>query len=242
MSSFPLVPYSNRIGRAAFPWRGERVALTPNFPPEPHAIHGVGWRRRWSIVEQTQASARIVYVHASDSHWPWAFTAEQHVTLGPTSLTFDLSARNDAREPAPLAFGHHPYFDRAGAQLKFDAAAVWLPGEDGLPSERASPFGDFDFHARAPVEGRDIDHVFDGWSGRARIAWDGRPLALDIVTSPSLSRAVVYIPKGGDAFCFEPVAHVSNALNLAGRAAPMPIIEPGEAFSARIAFSAAPTA
>jgi aldose 1-epimerase len=44
MASFPLVPYSNRIGHGRFDWDGHAVGITPNFPPEPHAIHGVGWK------------------------------------------------------------------------------------------------------------------------------------------------------------------------------------------------------
>ena len=40
---FPLVPWCNRIGEAAFVFEGRSYALRRNFPPEPHAIHGEGF-------------------------------------------------------------------------------------------------------------------------------------------------------------------------------------------------------
>src|SRR5579885_2221445 len=43
MASFPLVPYSNRIGGGRFEWDGKARSLARNFPPEPHSIHGVGF-------------------------------------------------------------------------------------------------------------------------------------------------------------------------------------------------------
>ena len=43
MATFPLVPYSNRIGNAAFIWDQKAIRLTRNFPPELHSIHGVGF-------------------------------------------------------------------------------------------------------------------------------------------------------------------------------------------------------
>jgi aldose 1-epimerase len=238
MSSFPLVPYSNRIGDARFTWDDQQVSLAPNFAPEPHAIHGVGWTRAWEIAEQSPTSALLRYRHATDHDWQWAFTAEQRATLTSTSLSLVLRVRNDHDAPVPLAFGHHPYFDSAGARLKFAAANVWMNGEDALPSARLVPVGGFAFDDGAAVAGKVIDHCYSGWTGRARIEWAGRPRALDIVATPNLPAAVVYIPKGGDIFCFEPVPHVNNALNLNRYAAMMPIVAPGDWFAAEIIMRA----
>ena len=48
---FPLFPFSGRISDARFDWNGRAVSLTPNFLPEPHAIHGQSWLDRWQIVD-----------------------------------------------------------------------------------------------------------------------------------------------------------------------------------------------
>jgi len=238
MSSFPLVPYSNRIGEARFNWAGDQVQLAPNFAPEPHAIHGVGWKRAWNVIEQGAAQVTLGYSHAANADWPWAFTAEQTIAVTETALTLTLRARNDHNVPVPLAFGHHPYFDATGARLRFGAEGVWMSGADALPTARVTPTGDFDFRAGAAVEGRAVDHCYTGWAGVARIDWAGRPHALELTATPNLPAAVIYIPTGGDSFCFEPVPHINNALNLNGKEPTIPIIAPGEWFEAKIVMRA----
>jgi aldose 1-epimerase len=53
-----------------------------------------------------------------------------------------------------------------------------------------------------------------------------------------LPSAVVYIRNGADGFCFEPVPHLNNALNLPDWEPAMPIVGPGEKFSASVRFRA----
>ncbi len=241
LSSFPLVPYSNRIANAQFEWEHEPRQLTPNFAPEPHAIHGTGWKRNWQITAQTNEHVTLSYAQGVGADWPWAFTAEQTICLGIASLTLSLRARNDANIAVPLAFGHHPYFDQAGASLQFDAATVWMNGADALPTHEVIPDDIFDFNSAAPVMGRRIDNCYTGWDGKAHIRWDGRPHALTIIASPSLPAAVVYVADDDGAFCFEPVPHINNALHLPAHTPTMPIIEPGAWFEAEISFKAVKT-
>jgi aldose 1-epimerase len=238
LSSFPLVPFSNRIGRAEFGWDGHQYTLAANFAPEPHAVHGVGWQRSWTVGAVDENSVKLSLLHSPDAHWPWPFEATQEISLTETKLTLKLTARNLADMPVPLAFGHHPYFDAAGASFGFKAELVWMTGEDALPTRPVVPSGQFDFSESAPVEGRDVDHCYAGVSGPARIDWAGRAFALEISSSPQLRAAVVYIPKGGDAFCYEPVPHINNALNLPGHAPSMPVIVPGGVFETKISFQA----
>ena len=42
--SYPLVPFSNRVGHATLNWQGTSHPLVQNNAPEPHAIHGVSWQ------------------------------------------------------------------------------------------------------------------------------------------------------------------------------------------------------
>ncbi len=238
LSGFPLVPFSNRIGQGRFEWAGETVALALNLPPEPHTIHGLGWQRPWSVVESGPWSATLALTHGGDALWPWPFEATQRFTLDAESLTIAMSVWNRADRAVPLCIGHHPYFDSDGATLAFAARQVWQTGPDGLPSCAGTPTGQFDFAAGAAVAGRRVDNGYAGLSGAARIGWRGRPMALEIVVEPALAAAVVYIPPDGDAFCFEPVAHVINAINLPGAVPAMPVIEPGTAHVMTIRFRA----
>ena len=222
MASFPLVPYCNRIGNARFVWDGNVIVLARNFLPEPHAIHGVGFQRAWQVQDRSADSALLVLHHQPDAGWPWPFEAKQLITLADGVLSLQLTAFNLASHPAPLAFGHHPYFWQSGASLTFQAHRVWLVGDDGLPSGQVAPFGKFDFRKTTPVESRDVDNCFTGLSEPAHIRWRGKPLALQIEYGRELGSAVVYIRAGADGFCFEPVPHIINALNLHGH-------EPGDA-------------
>ena len=49
-ASFPLVPFSGRVDHGRFRFDGRSYTLAPNFPPEPHAIHGDGWTSPWTVV------------------------------------------------------------------------------------------------------------------------------------------------------------------------------------------------
>lgn len=240
LASFPLVPFSNRIGAARFQWHGQSVQLQANYPPEIHAIHGVGFERVWNVPARDAHSALLSYTHVPDASWPWPFAATQGITVSERALRLDLAAVNTADTAVPLAFGHHPYFESQGAQLTFAADAVWSVGDDALPQRRTAIGAPFDFRVPTRVQGADIDHCYVGWQGSAAIAWQHRPLQLRILASPSLPAAVLFIRPGADAFCFEPVPHVNNALNLDRCTPAMPVVAPGGSFVASIVFEALP--
>jgi aldose 1-epimerase len=238
MASFPLVPYSNRIGNGCFKWAGRNVLLARNFPPEPHAIHGVGFHRPWAVRARSADSVSLSLIHHPNAAWPWAFEASQRVSLDAGALRIDMSATNLADHAAPLSFGHHPYFPRDGAYLKFHARGVWLVGDDGLPSLLMRPFDKYDYSNSMSVARGDIDHCFEGWDRHAEIVWPDRPMALEIDASEQLRCAVVCIRSDIDGFCFEPVPHVTDAVNRPDHPYAMPIIAPGENFAASIRFRA----
>jgi aldose 1-epimerase len=237
-AGFPLVPFSNRVNAARFEWHGDRLELAANFPPEPHAIHGVGFQRPWQVQTRSDNSVVLELRHRPDSGWPWAFDARQRITLADDSLTVDLSATNREAIAVPLAVGHHPYLPRAGARLTFYADGVWLSGDDGLPAERVALSGKFDFSKGAPVERADIDHCYSGWGRAAYVNWPDKPHALEISASPELTYAVVYSSAALQEFCFEPVAHMNDALNRREPGLAMPVVAPGESFSASMRFRA----
>jgi len=240
MASFPLVPYSNRIAHGEFEWKGRRVRLEQNFPPEPYSIHGVGYRRPWRVDALTKDSVELALSHLPDPDWPWAFEARQRIRLREGLLQLDLRVANLADHPAPLGFGHHPYFPKRGARLTFRSEGVWLVDRGGLPTERVAPSGAYDYSRGLHVEHQQIDNCFSEWSGSAHVEWDGQPLALEIIGSQDLPHAVVYSSAELEDFCFEPVPHVNNAINRPDQRSHMPIVEPGEAFSASIRFRSRP--
>lgn len=238
-ASFPLVPYSNRIADGRFCWNDRAVGIRPNFAPEPHAIHGVGWHARWRLDAIGRGSAVMSMHHPGNADWPWPFLARQRIVLADGVLSLELEARNLADNAVPLGFGHHPYFDARGANLRFGAQTVWRNNAAHLPDRREPPHGDFDFSDGGRVAGRSIDNCYEGWNGLAEIGWDGLPWKIALSASAALPCAIVYIPPGEAYFCFEPVPHTNNALNLPD-AAPVPVIAAGACFRATIRLAARP--
>ena len=206
-ASFPLVPYSNRLGYRRFEWQGHGHTTAPNFADTPHSLHGVAWQRPWTVVSQAPTQAVLSYEHRPDEHWPFAFTAVQRFELQPETLRLELSARNDAPHPAPMGLGWHPYFPRRSrSRLHAEIRERWEFEATKLPTRRVAQPG-----IDADVAHLDFDHCFDGWDGQARI----RDEKLSLRLSSSLRRVVVYTPPQQPYFAVEPVSHVNNAINMA---------------------------
>ena len=230
--SYPLVPFSNRVGHATLQWNGTSHPLVRNYSPEPHAIHGVGWQRPWAVLESDAQFALLSFEHGSDANWPFAFDSSQAFRLGDGALEVTLSVTNQSALPAPFGLGWHPYFvKRARSRIAFEATGRWDMGDDKLPTHRIASRGlDGDCAAL------DVDHCFDGWSGVVQL----RDELLHTRLSSNLRRLVVFTNASRDFVAIGPVSHVNNAVNMADAArAPahalgVEILQPGESMTAQM--------
>ncbi len=238
--SYPLVPFSNRIGQAALHWQGTSHPLVRNNGDEPHAIHGVGWQRPWEVLEADQRFAMLSFEHRPDAAWPFAFDASQTFRLAPGSLEVTLSVTNQSGQPAPLGVGWHPYFvKRTRSHIMFAATGRWEMGNDKLPTHREPSTG-----LDADCAFLDVDHCFDGWQGTVHL----RDELLDVRISAGLQRLVVFTNETREFVAIEPVSHVNNALSLlqAGAASAdalgVRVLAPGESLSASMTIDVAAVA
>lgn len=236
---FPLVPYANRIdhGRFRFEGRDFDVGATPGF--EPHALHGLGWLRPWSVERAEANVAVLTFDAAAAPDWPWAFEAEQRFALSEQGLRVDLTLTNRDARPAPAGVGLHPYFHRpADARLTMAAPQVWLSDDTLIPRELAKAEALFDWSesplvADAPF----VDNAYEGWAGEARLASSEGVVTL---SAPGVSRAHVYAPQGADFVCVEPVSHRPDALNApADETSGLAALQPGETLSLSMTIGAA---
>ena len=88
------------------------------------------------------------------------------------------------------------------------------PDADEPPHVPAPPA--WQFGVTYPLPETIVNHAFTGWSGQAAVVWPKRRLSLNIAADTDYY--VLYTPRGEDFFCFEPVDHPINAMNLAGGA------------------------
>jgi aldose 1-epimerase len=231
-ASYPLVPFSNRIGNANLVWRGTSHPLVRNFGAEPHAIHGVGWQRPWTVLEADGHSAMLCHEHRPDASWPFAFDTSQAFRLSGNELELSLSITNQSQAATPVGLGWHPWFvKRAQSRVSFKAAGRWEMDEAKLPT------------TRTPTQGMDVecallsvDHCFDGWSGELHLLDE----LLHVRVSSALSRLVVCTNAGLGHIAVEPVSHVNNAIGLLERGAAtaealgVRVLQPGESLSAEM--------
>ena len=250
---YPLVPYSNRIARATLRVADHDYALARNFGDHPHAIHGVGWQRAWRVGAKSDTAVTLTLDHtpsaaaAAAAAWPFAFRATQAFSLagdgGAAVLTVSLSIENAGARAFPFGLGWHPFFPKsAGTRLAFAAAGVWENDATQLPQRLVPIPVPWRFDPSRALGAIELDHVFGGWNGNARLAWPERGLALSLDADRALSHLVVFVPPGRDYLAVEPVTHMTDAFNrhAAGEATTgTRILGPGAAFSCTMRLRAA---
>ena len=244
-ASYPLVPYSNRIAEARLEFAGRTHALARNFGDHPHAIHGVGWQRPWTVESRTGASALLTLEHAPAGDaalaWPWAFRAAQSISLHTAPdgtaavLALKLTIANPGDAAFPFGLGWHPFFVRGSrARLGFHAGGVWETDDTRLPTAHAAIAPSLRFEPAREPGNVTIDNVFTGWDGEATLDDAGRRIAIGVRADRAAGFLVVYAPEGKDFLALEPVTHMTDAFNRAARGESgtgMRTLRPGGAFS-----------
>jgi aldose 1-epimerase len=210
-STFPMVPYCNRIRGGAFTFREREVRIAPNMKGDPSPLHGDGWLAEWEVVRLEAAQAEIRYVH-SGGEWPWRYEARQTYALDKGGLTLVLSCTNLSDEPMPCGLGHHPYFTcTPQTRIDVEVECAWTIDEDVLPVDKVPAEGRYDLRNRL-VCGQDLDNGFGGFGGVARIEDPSLPFRIEI-RSDAARFFQLYSPKQGGIFVAEPVSHANAALN-----------------------------
>lgn len=240
-SSFPLVPFSNRIRDAAFRFRGRTIQLPASAPPAPHALHGHGWRQPWAVVSRATTRLTLEYRHAAGA-WPWDYRAEQHFDLTAERLTIRFAVTNESTDAMPVGFGVHPYYVRT-PQVRFRAEVgqMWRTDANAMPTELVAAPADLPLDAEGlSPDATVLDNNFPGFGGHARVEWPEWNAGLDIVSDPLYSCLVIYTPEGRDFFCAEPVTNCIDGFNLAdqGRSdTGIIVLDPGDTAAGDVTFS-----
>lgn len=230
-----LAPWANRLDSDTYWVNGKPYTLKPeiaNFRRDPHQkpIHGLlNYSPDWTLISaaaderRAHATSRLEFGKHPDlmAQFPFAHTVTMTYRLEEGVLEVETMLRNQAREPLPVAIGYHPYFQLHDSHR--DQWKVHLAARDHLVlSDQLIPTGE-----RRPVEFSDphtletgpLDDVFGnlirGGDGRARFWVQGEKERVAVAYGPKYPVAVVYAPKGQDFICFEPMAAVTNAFNLA---------------------------
>jgi aldose 1-epimerase len=248
MSSFPLVPFCNRIrdGRASF--EGREIRFPPNHPAEdsPHPLHGIGWQLAWHVDAATHDDVRLSLRVPASPAWPWSFASALRYRLTPTQLHVEITITNEDDAAMPAGIGHHPYFPHTpGTRITSACNAMWKTDAEVMPTSLEET--DAVRKLREGVEVRDLelDNNFTGWQHRTLIEWPASPQGpermLVMEAHPPLDFFVLYCPHQYDYFCAEPVSQCTDWLNMMPRYGRKELggarVEPGATLAARFALT-----
>ena len=230
-----LAPWANRLDEQAFYANGKRYALNMglgNVRGE-HPIHGFLAAAKWEVVDAQAdggaawVTSRLDFVSQPDwmAQFPFAHTIVMTHRLRDGVLDITVALQNQSAEPMPVAIGFHPYFTLSAAPrdawtIGLDARTEWILAPDKIPTGETQPIERrFPDPRRAALRDHDLDHVFGDLirdaAGRATMTVSGASQKIEVAFGPNYRAAVVYAPKGRDFICFEPMAGITDALNLA---------------------------
>lgn len=255
-SSFPLTPFSNRIGYGKLSFRGEALDVGPPFGGEPHPNHGDGWFSVWDVKEHAPQRVVLSLKTERAANTPYVYEAEQIFTLEDDVLNIDMVVTNRSGRALPFGTGHHPYFPRTDKTvLKASLSGVWN-SKNMVPAELVPLPEKWNFTRGVTLAPRNIgpaqhggdgtafiDHCFTGWDRRAEIIWPESATKLVMTADPVYGNFVIYVPSGQDFFCAEPVTNVTDGFNLMDKGARdtgTVVLQDGETLAGRMRFTVGP--
>jgi len=248
-ASYPLIPWSNRIGEGLLRF-GNRTWQLRRNSDDGTACHGTVLDYAWRVVTRRDESIELILTSADlvGINFPWRFAAGITYRLAGDRLLVDTWLSNEDDEPFPAGLGHHPYFMRhlragdgvARLQVPAEAGYALINGMATGPAVPVAPR--IDFRVSRPVGDRVVDDCltgFDTFGARATIAYDD--LTLTLTCDPVYSHLVVFVPRDRAYFAVEPVTHVNGAHALLADGAAgtgLVVLEPGERMAAGFSLQA----
>jgi aldose 1-epimerase len=237
MSGIPFLgPWANRLDEQAFYANGKRYAFDMELGNVRGAIpiHGfLTTNTHWRVVEvkadaeSASATSRLEFFTqpAWMKQWPFAHTIEMTHRLHGGVLEVRTKINNLSDEPMPVAIGFHPYYQLTDSRrddwtISVAARTHWLLAPNKVPTGETEPIERlFPQPAAATLRGYDLDDVFGDLirdaNGRATMSIAGKSQRLDIALGPNFRSVVVWSPKDSAFICIEPMAGITDALNLA---------------------------
>ena len=231
-----LWPWANRIDQLAYFVNGRKYLLNEdlnNFvllSKDKISNHGLlAFSPHWKVIK-LQADAKSASLTSRLEYWrypdlmaqfPFAHTVELTYRLADGVLQVETAVTNESAESMPIAAGYHTYYqldDASREQWKVHIPAKThlavtrqlLPTGESKPMELADPLTLADLH---------LDDLFTdlarGTDGLAEFSVQGVKQKITVSYGPKFPATVVYAPRGRSFICFEPMAAITNAFNLA---------------------------
>jgi aldose 1-epimerase len=244
-----LAPWANRLSGDTYSVNGNNYRLNPGLgylrrDANQKPIHGLLlFSPLWKIIsldggpESAFTASRLEFWRYPElmAQFPFAHEITISYRLAGGALEIRTLLTNLSAETMPVAIGFHPYFRLHDAPR--DDWKVHIAARDHVELDqfliptgvrRVAGFVD-----PYPLSGNKLDDVFTdlirGEDGIARFWVQGAQQRLTVAYGQNYRVAVVFAPAERDYVCFEPMAALTNAFNLAhdGRYTELQSIPPG---------------
>ena len=237
MSGIPFLgPWANRLDEPAFYANGTRYAFDLNLGNVrgPIPIHGfLTTNKEWQVIDLSSdadsawVTCRLAFFSqpAWIKQWPFAHAIEITHRLHAGVLEVKTTITNMSTEPMPVAIGFHPYFKLTDSTrdewtLSVGARTHWRLAPNKIPTGETEPIEQlFATPSAVSLRPLTLDDVFGDLirdaQGRATVSLIGKAQRLDVVFGPNYRAAVIWAPTPGTFVCIEPMAGITDALNLA---------------------------
>jgi aldose 1-epimerase len=242
MSGIPFLgPFANRLDEMAFYANGKKYLFNPELGNlrGPVPMHGLlSNASQWQVVEvkadrdAAWVTSRLDFYKQPDwmAQFPFAHTIEMTYRLENGVLEVITRIDNLSNDPMPVAIGFHPFFQVNDAPRQEWAIAIaarthWLLDARKLPTGETEPIEKvLPTPLENPLKDLALDDVFSDLvrdaSGRATMSVRGKAEKVEVIFGPNWKSVVVYAPGPQQPFiCFEPMAGITNALNMAQKGA-----------------------
>lgn len=236
MTGVPFMgPWANRLDEQAFYANGKRYAFDVALGNVRGAIpiHGfLTTTDQWQVTSvratgrEASVTSRLDFSRqpAWMAQWPFAHTIDVTYRLADGVLEVATTVTNTGSEPMPIAIGFHPYFQltdspRDDWRISIGAGKRWLLDNRKIPTGETDRPPQLLNEMPVPLRALSLDDVFGDLirdrRGRATMSVRGKEQQIDVEFGPLYKAAVVYAPAGQNFICFEPMAGITNAVNMA---------------------------
>ena len=256
-----LAPWANRLDENAFYANGKKYTFNmelgnvnslPGKANQP--IHGfLSLVSQWKVIEakaDTESAwltSRLEVYRNPDwmAQFPFAHTIQMTYRLQDGVLEVATRIDNLSAASMPVAIGYHSFFQltdspREEWTIGVGARTEWLVDGDMMPTGQTRPIEQLLKPDGTSLRGLGLDRVVTDLvrdsQGRATMWIQGKSQRLDLLYGPNYHASLIVVPNAPnrDFVLFEPMAGITNALNLAQRGVyqDLQTIPPGETWQA----------
>lgn len=104
-----LVPFPNRIEAGTYTFDGKTYELPIDEHARNNAIHGLGYRQRWTLESLDESSVTLSWRNPALDGYPFDLTVQATYQLDEQGLHISISATNNGESKAPWALAIHPW-------------------------------------------------------------------------------------------------------------------------------------